>query len=192
MSGRVQLLDQKESVSHLDMLINGLGYHDHVWGQASLAAGIRQVLWGFIQGDTWTVAWHQSVPPKGPHTHADGLILFEKGAAPIIVDGPESRLEKLARSNWLIPHYARISMHGSTTHGYPAEFVLDNHTLVDAAPFHSGLASSGTLTIPGLKSYKGAGATHALKLQRLQWPVLSDMTLHAITAISEDDPVWHD
>jgi hypothetical protein len=192
MSGRVQLLDQKESVSNLDMLINATGYHDHVWGQASLNANLRQMFWGYIQGETWTVAWHQAIGNKGSLAHAEGFILFEKGAPPIVVDGPVARLEKRALSRWLIPHYGRRTMHGSTTHGHSAELILNNHNLVDSSPFHSLLQTTGTLTIPGLRSYQGAGITHALKLQRLQWPVLSDMTLHAITTISEDDPVWHD
>jgi hypothetical protein len=192
MSGRVQLLDQKESISKLDVLINAIGYHDHVWGSASLAAGIREMFWGFLQGDTWTVAWHQAIGSKGSLSHAEGLVFFERGAAPIVVDGPIARLEKRTLSRWLIPHYGRRTMHGSTTHGHSAELVLNNHTLVDAAPFHSGLATSGTLTIPGVRSCQGSGMTHALKLQRLQWPVLSDMTLQAITEVSEDDPVWHD
>jgi hypothetical protein len=31
-----------------------------------------------------------------------------------------------------------------------------------------------------------------MKLGRLQWPILSDLTLRAITTVSPDDPVWRE
>jgi hypothetical protein len=188
MSGTVQMMDRKENVLVMEQKVQGIGYHDHVYGQGSLAAGIKKILWGFIQGENWTAAWHQSV--TGKQDHADGLIFFERGQLPVVIDAPESKLEKRKVSRWLLGHYGRILMHGSTAQGHTAELVLNNHTMMSSVPFHSGIAATGTLTMPGHGSYTGNGMTHLLKLQRLQWPVLSDVTLRAITTVSEDDPLW--
>jgi hypothetical protein len=38
----------------------------------------------------------------------------------------------------------------------------------------------------------GHGATHVLRLRRLRWPILSDLTLLAITPIARDDPIWNE
>jgi hypothetical protein len=138
------------------------------------------------------VAWHQSLTKAGPNECADGLILFQKNAPPVVVEAPVSRLEDRHMSSWLIRHHGRITMHGASAQGHPVELALSNHTLLSAVPFHSGLAATGTLTIPGYGIFSGEGMTHILKLQRLQWPVLSDVTLTAITAVSEDDPLWRE
>jgi carotenoid 1,2-hydratase len=192
MTGRVQLLDNAAGEAALQMDVETLGYHDHVYGQGGLAAGVNTLLWGFIQGDRWTAAWHQSLAGSATQKHADGLVFFEEGHAPVIIDAPQTQLSKTSFSNWLLRHPGRVSMHGSDTHGHPLELILTHKSVLDTAPFHTHLAAQGTVTLPGRSSgpLTGRGATHVLKLRRLRWPVLSDLTLLAITPISRDDPIW--
>ena len=77
-------------------------------------------------------------------------------------------------------------MHGSDAHGHPLELLLSHPGALDTAPFHTRLFAQGTLSIPGRgggAAYTGRGTTHVLKLRRLRWPILSDLTLLAITPI---------
>ncbi len=189
-TGNLRLLDSREDVSLLDMRIKGVGYHDHVYGHGSLAEGIHKQMWGFIQGDTWTAAWHQTFFKDGPNDHAAGLMLFEEGKKPLIVEEPSSRSEHMQVGRWLMRYPGRMTMHGSDTQGHPVEFVLQQEAMLDTAPFHTRLNATGKLTIPGRGSYEGHGATHLLQLRRLKWPILSDMTLLAITKVERDDPLW--
>ena len=67
------------------MQIATLGYHDHVYGQGDLADGISKQMWGFVQGETWTAVWHQTLY-KHASGNANGLVLFEKGKKSVIVE----------------------------------------------------------------------------------------------------------
>jgi hypothetical protein len=190
MTGNVQLINHKEGVCTFDIRLDALGYHDHVYGQGSLGIGVHKVMWGYLQGENWTAAWHQSVVRGTPQERADGLVIFEKGAAPVVLEEPTARLEQRHLTNWLMGHPGRILMHGSTTQGHPVELQVVNETVIDTAPFHTRIAAAGNLTIPGYRQYSGRGSTHIMKLRRLKWPVVSDIVLMAITPISEDDPLW--
>ncbi|HVT81900.1 MAG TPA: hypothetical protein VHM90_14735 [Phycisphaerae bacterium] len=194
MTGNAQLLDSATQTANFQIDVDTLGYHDHVYGQGGLGSGVKTLLWGFIQGDHWTAAWHQSMAGSTTQKHADGIVFFEEGHAPVVIDAPQTQLSKTSFSNWLLRHPKRISMHGSDAHGHPLELILSHNAVLDTAPFHTHLAAQGTVTLPGRGSgaLVGTGATHILKLQRLQWPVLSDLTLLAITPISRDDPIWSD
>jgi hypothetical protein len=191
MNGKVQLLDSRENIAVMDMKINGVGYHDHIYGHGNLAEGIHKQMWGFIQGENWSAAWHQTFFKDSPNDHAGGLMLFERGKNPLIVDEPSSRLEHMQVGRWLMRYPGRMKMHGSNAQGYPVEFLLNHEGVLDTAPFHTRLDASGTLTIPGRGSYQGRGATHLLQLRRLRWPILSDVTLLAITMVDRDDPLWN-
>jgi carotenoid 1,2-hydratase len=189
LTGSVQVLDTRENISVHDLQISTLGYHDHVYGHGDLADGIHKQLWGFLQGETWTAAWHQTIYKH--HTGlANGLMLFEQGRNPVIVESPESKFDQLRVGRWLTRHPGRISMHGSDEKGHPVELLITHDGMLDGAPFHTGLSAKGTLTIPGRGSYTGIGATHLLQLRRLRWPILSDVTLLAITLVQRDDPLW--
>ena len=190
MSGEALLLDTQEEKAEFELEIDSLGYHDHVYGQGGLATGVKTLLWGFIQGETWTAAWHQTVTGKTGHRQADGLVLFELDKSPVIIDAPESRLTRHQRSNWLLKHPGHVEINGSDAHGHAVELVVDHKETLDAAPFHSRLDASGTISIPGRGTLTGRGSTHVLRLQRLKWPVLSDLMLLAITPIPRDDPIW--
>jgi carotenoid 1,2-hydratase len=193
MTGEVLLTQADSDEPAVELELDTIGYHDHVYGQGGLATGVDTLLWGFIQGENWTAAWHQSLNRVGKNRRADGLIFFEAGHPPIIIDAPDVRLSKPHLSSWLLKHPGRISMHGSDAHGHPLELLL-SHATLDSAPFHTRLAAHGTLSIPGRGnggSFVGQGATHVLKLRRLRWPILSDLTLLAITPIPRDDPIWN-
>jgi hypothetical protein len=192
MTGNVRLLDAAANESAFEMEVDTLGYHDHVYGQGGLATGVKTLLWGFIQGETWTAAWHQTLTGRKTYDRADGLVFFERDHAPVVIDAPEMRRSQSSFSNWLLRHPGRISMHGSDTHGHPLELLLKHTSVFDTAPFHTHLAAEGTVTLPGLGTgpMVGLGATHVLRLRRLRWPVLSDLTLLAITPVSRDDPIW--
>ncbi len=194
MTGEVQLVSETQSEPLIQLEIVTRGYHDHVCGQGGLATGIDTLLWGFIQGDSWTAAWHQSLSRTGKNTQADGLIFFEEDHPPVIIDAPETRHSKPHLSSWLLKHPGRIAMHGSDAHGHPLELLLSHSKTLDSAPFHTRLAAQGTLSIPGRgggAAFTGRGATHVLKLRRLRWPILSDLTLLAIMPIPRDDPIWN-
>jgi carotenoid 1,2-hydratase len=193
MTGSVQILDTAANEIQSEFNVDTLGYHDHVYGHGGLSTGVKTLLWGFIQGDHWTAAWHQSLgAAKATHKQADGLVFFEEGHPPVVIDAPETQLSRSSFSNWLLRHPGRVSMHGSDAHGHPLELILSHRAVLDTAPFHTHLAAQGTVTVPGRGAgpLVGLGATHVLRLQRLQWPVLSDLTLLAITPISRDDPIW--
>jgi carotenoid 1,2-hydratase len=194
MTGTVTMLDEDSDVPPLQMEIDTIGYHDHVYGEGGLARNINMLLWGFIQGETWTAAWHQSLLSNGKNRLADGLIFFEEGHSPVIIDAPEARHSKPQISSWLLKHPGRISMHGSDAHGHPLEVMLSHPRVLDTAPFHTRLVAEGTISIPGRgggAAFTGRGTTHVLKLRRLRWPILSDLTLLAITPIQRDDPIWN-
>lgn len=193
MTGEVLLVDS-DNQSLIDMSIDTLGYHDHVYGQGGLSTDVNTLLWGFIQGEHWTAAWHQTVTSAVTQKQADGLVFFERGERAIVIDAPESRLSRHNFSNWLLRHPGRVSMHGSDTHGHTIELLLTHTAVRDTAPFHTRLAAEGTVTLPGRRAEPlvGMGATHVLKLRRLRWPVLSDLTLLAITPVARDDPIWNE
>lgn len=206
MTGAVRLLNTYQNESTFELDVDTVGYHDHVYGQGGLATGVKTLLWGFIQGDTWTAAWHQTLmgglrrrarggtraARGGGLDRADGLVFLEKDQLPVVIDAPEIRLSKSGFSNWLLRHPGRISMHGSDTHGHPVELLLTHTSTLDTAPFHTHLAAEGTVMLPGVGAgpRAGLGATHVLRLGRLRWPVLSDLTLLAITPVARDDPIW--
>jgi hypothetical protein len=193
MTGDVCLTTDGSEAADFELDIDTLAYHDHVYGHGGLGTGVKTLLWGFIQGDCWTAAWHQTLTSSAAATHADGLIFFEKDAAPVVVDAPETRLSKSAVSRWLLPHPGRVAMHGSDAKGHPIELLLTHTRMLDMAPFHTHLAAEGTVVLPGIAPQPrlGHGATHVLRLRRLRWPILSDLTLLAITPIPRDDPIWN-
>jgi carotenoid 1,2-hydratase len=194
MTGEVHIIDQSGTRAPVQLEVDAIGYHDHVYGEGGLARNIDTLLWGFIQGDTWTAAWHQSLITRGKNKLADGLIFFEEGHPPVIIDAPETRHSKPRISSWLLKHPGKISMYGSDAHGHPLELVLSHPAVLDTAPFHTRLTAEGTLSIPGRgggAAFTGRGTTHVLKLRRLRWPILSDLTLLAITPIQRDDPIWN-
>jgi carotenoid 1,2-hydratase len=188
-SGSVQVVDARENSSVHDVRIATPGYHDHVYGQGDLADGISKQMWGFLQGETWTAVWHQTLY-KHASGNANGLVLFEKGKKSVIVEAPESKLSDFQVGRWLTRYPGSIAMHGVDEKGRPVEMLLKHDGMLDGAPFHTGLSASGMLTIPGRGSYSGSGASHSLQLRRLRWPILSDMTLLAITRVQRDDPLW--
>jgi carotenoid 1,2-hydratase len=192
MTGGVRLLDTAVNESAFELDVVAIGYHDHVYGRGGLATGVKTLLWGFIQGDTWTAAWHQTLAGRAAPDRADGLVFFEKDRSPVVIDAPEIRLSRSSFSNWLLRHPRRIAMHGSDTHGHLVELLLTHTSALDTAPFHTHLAAAGTVMLPGVGAgpLAGLGATHVLRLGRLRWPVLSDLTLLAITPVSRDDPIW--
>lgn len=193
MSGEIQVLPAADlgEPAILEMELDALAYHDHVYGGGGLSTGVSTLLWGFIQGEDWTAAWHHSLGAPATRNHADGLFFFQKNHEPLIIDAPESRLAKHNFSNWLLKHPGSISMHGSDAKGHPLELLLSHPSVLETAPFHTRLSARGTLTLPGRgPALTGTGATHVLKLRRLRWPVLSDLTLLAITSIARDDPIW--
>jgi hypothetical protein len=188
-TGSLRVVDTRENLSLHDVRINTMGYHDHVYGQGSLADGIAKQLWGFLQGETWTAVWHQTIY-KHATPHANGLVFFERDRKSVIVEAPESKLDQYQVGRWLSRYPGRIAMHGSDEKGHPIEMLLSHDAMLDGAPFHTGLSAKGTITIPGRGSYTGVGASHSLQLRRLRWPVLSDVTLLAITLVQRDDPLW--
>jgi carotenoid 1,2-hydratase len=195
MNGSLQLLDRSENQSLLEMNVDTLGYHDHVYGSGGLATGVKTLLWGFIQGETWTAAWHQTLSGAVTPDHADGFVFFEKNRKPLVIDAPETRLSKSSFSNWLLRHPGRITMHGSDSYGHPIELLLTHNKVLDTAPFHTYLSAQGSVMLPGGRGNArgllvGQGATHVLRLRRLRWPILSDLTLLAITPVVRDDPIW--
>ncbi len=192
MDGQVRLVDNAEGMPLINLQIDALGYHDHVYGQEGLSQGVKKLMWGYVQGETWTVAWHRSAGTAAGNGSVDGLVLFRKGHRPMVIEGPECREEEMEMTGWLLKHPGRITMYGSTARAQSVEFVLHNNAVLDSAPFHTQLAALGTLTLPGRRPYAGTGVTHVMKLARLQWPILSDLTLRAITAVSPDDPLWRD
>jgi carotenoid 1,2-hydratase len=194
MTGEVHLIDQSGEEAPVQYEIDTIGYHDHVYGEGGLARNINTLLWGFVQGETWTAAWHQSLIHNCKNKLADGLIFFEEGHPPIIIDAPDARHSKPQISSWLLKHPGRIAMHGSDAHGHPLELVLSHPAVLDTAPFHTRLMAEGTVSIPGRgggAAFTGRGTTHVLKLRRLRWPIISDLTLLAITPIQRDDPIWN-
>lgn len=191
MQGSVRLLDA-DGAADFDLDIDTLGYHDHVYGLGGLATGAKTLLWGFIQGDTWTAAWHQTLTGSATPDRADGIVFFQRDQPPVVIDAPETRLSKSSFSNWLLRHPGRVAMHGSDAHGHLLELLLTHTSVLDTAPFHTHLAAEGTVTLPGLGvgAQVGHGATHVLRLRRLRWPVISDLTLLALTPVARDDPLW--
>ncbi len=193
MEGNVRLVDHAQGVPLINLPLQALGYHDHVYGQEGLSQGLKKLLWGYVQGESWTAAWQRTASPGTPSmSNTDGLVLFRKGHRPLVVESPQYREEDLEMTAWLLKHPGKITMYGSTARGKSVEFVLHNNAILDSASFHTQLASLGTLTIPGRRPYAGTGVTHVMKLGRLQWPILSDLTLRAITTVSPDDPVWRE
>jgi hypothetical protein len=123
---------------------------------------------------------------------ADGLVFFQRDEPPLVIDAPETRISRSSFSNWLLRHPGRITMHGSDTRGHLIELLLTHPSVLDTAPFHTHLVAQGSVMLPGAGATPllGRGATHVLRLSRLRWPVLSDLTLLAITPVSRDDPIW--
>ena len=195
MTGEIHLMDagNASEPAILDMHLDAVGYHDHVYGEGGLSTGVSTLLWGFIQGDDWTAAWHHSVSRNSSQPRADGLFIFQKNHPPLIVDEPESRFTRHNFSNWLLKHPGNVSMHGTDARGHPVELILNHPAVLDTAPFHTRLSAKGTLSLPTRRgpALVGKGATHVLKLNRLRWPVLSDLTLLAITSVPRDDPIWN-
>lgn len=193
MTGDVLLTSQADVEPAFELDVDTLAYHDHVYGHGGLDAGVKTLLWGFIQGETWTAAWHQTLTSSAAK-HADGLVFFERQKPPLVIDAPETRLSHSAVSRWLLSHPGRIAMHGSDAKGHAMELLLTHPKVLDTAPFHSHLAAEGTIMRPGEtpEPLLGHGATHILRLRRLRWPILSDLTLLAITPIPRDDPIWNE
>jgi carotenoid 1,2-hydratase len=195
-TGSAQLVDRREQQAVVDLDVDALGYHDHVYGHGGLATGVKTLLWGFIQGETWTAAWHQTLFSAAAPPRADGLVFFEKDRAPVVIDAPETRFSQTTRSKWLLRHPGRVAMHGSDAHGHLVELLLTHTEVLDTAPFHTHLVAEGSVMLAGrvgsaqAGALKGQGATHVLRLRRLRWPVLSDLTLLAISPVSRDDPIW--
>ena len=124
--------------------------------------------------------------------HADGLVFFQRDHSPLVIDAPETRISRSSFSNWFLRHPGHITMHGSDARGHLIELLLTHPSVLDTAPFHTHLAAQGSVMLPGTGATPllGRGATHVLRLRRLRWPVLSDLTLLAITPVSRDDPIW--
>ncbi len=137
MTGNVRLLDSRENVAVMDLRVNAVGYHDHIYGHGNLAEGIHKQMWGFLQGDTWTAAWHQTFLKDGPNDHAGGLVFFEKGKKPVVVEEPTSRSEHMQIGRWLMRYPGSMTMHGSDSQGHPVEFLLTHDAVLDTAPFHT-------------------------------------------------------
>ena len=189
-TGSVQHLDTAEGVAITDMRISTLGYHDHVYGQGALAHGIKRGHWGYLFGDDFTAIWH-NLPLRGKSTgRADGLVLIQKNAPVIVIDGPDLSFEHRRLSKWLLGYPGKVTLHGSDTQGNLVEAILRNGPAVTNAPFYTRLETKGTITIPGRRQFMGRGFMHSLKLGRLRWPVLSDMVLMAIADVRADDPLW--
>ena len=165
MTGEVQLLPTADvSDPLLEMDVNALAYHDHVYGQGGLSTDVSTLIWGFIQGEDWTAAWHHSLG-SGASDHGDGLFFFQKDHPPLIINAPQSRLSRHNFSNWLLKHPGEIAMHGSDARGHPVELLLSHPSVLDTAPFHTRLSAKGTLSLPGRGiGFTGTGTTHVLKL----------------------------
>lgn len=189
-TGNIQHVDTVEGVSLHDLHLNCTGYHDHVYGQGPLFQDVTRVQWGYLQGDDWTVVWHHASNQNRQLEHADGLMLIQRGAPPVIIDGPTVRYDRRRFTKWLLPFADGASLHGSDTQGNLAELVLQHGAVTTTAPFYMRLDSRGTLTIPGRKKLSGHGVTHSMTSARLAWPVFSDLVLMAIQNVRADDPLW--
>jgi carotenoid 1,2-hydratase len=192
-TGTVQHLDHSEGVALADLHLNCVGYHDHLYGQGGLGHGMKKIRWGYLQGDDWVAAWHHSPASKKKrdgHDVGDGVVLLQRGRAPVVIDGPAVETDLGHLSRWMLRHPGRVTLHGSDTQGNPAEIILRNGSSVSNAPFYARSDAQGSISIPGRGTLNGRGVSHTLKLSRLRWPVMSDLVLMAIQDVRADDPLW--
>lgn len=188
MTGRVQHIASSDGEALMDMHVDALGYHDHVYGQGPLGAGVRRVAWGYTVGDRWSAAWQWTSVSRG--VRAESLVLFEKDGKPVVIDAPTHRIDQYRSTRWFTRYPRRITMHGSDAKGNSVEMLLNHQDLLEASPFHTRLDAAVSITIPGRRQYTGAGVTNLMQFRRLRWPVISDILLLAITPVREDDPLW--
>lgn len=190
-TGRVQQVSTLDSSATMDLAISGLGYHDHAYGQGGLSLNMRRIMWGHAQGNDWAIAWHRP-SMKDRNANHDGLVLFQRGMKPVVIEAPEIDLEQPRASKWFLHYPGRVVMHGSDAKGNPCELVVQHTGIMERSPFHVRLAATATFTVPGRVQLSGIGATNLLQIQRLRWPLMSDIVLMALHDIARDDPIWRE
>ena len=190
LTGRVQHIAGAEDVALIDMPVDCLGHHDHVYGQGPIGAGLSRLAWGCAVGDTWTAAWHWAQAAGRNAPRVDGLLLFERDAKRLIIESPAFHADQKHITPWLVGYPGRITMHGSDAKGNSVELLLRQNAVMDNSPFHARLDTATLLTVVGRRQYIGAGVTNVLQTPRLHWPVFSDMVLMAILPVAADDPLW--
>ncbi len=190
-TGRAQQISVDGSEIQFDMPVSGLGYHDHAYGQGGLSLGMRRTMWGHGQGNDWAIAWHRPSMVDRSTNH-EGLILFQRGMKPVIIEAPEIDLEQPRASGWFMHYPGRVVMHGSDAKGNPCELVVQHTGITDKSPFHVRLSANMTFTVPGRVQLSGIGVTNLLQIQRLRWPLMSDIVLMAMHDVARDDPIWRE
>ena len=193
-TGRVQRLAEPQSDVLLDMPIEAQGYHDHAFGQGSLAMGMKRQSWGRALGPGWTAAWQQVQPSKELKNplRVDGLMLFESPRGPMVIESPTIRNDHFRTTRFLLRYPARTTMHGSDAHGNSVELVLRNQSVVESSPFHARLAGEISLMVLGKRQYAGPSLTTIVELHRLHWPLFSDLVLMSMLPVAADDPLWQE
>lgn len=193
-TGRVGQIS-KDGIALRDMPINTLGYHDHNFGQGPLGSAVKRLAWGHVVGDTWTMAWQRTLM-KGRAARIaprpDAILLFQPDSPdpPLVIESPVVETSQMRTTRWLISYPGRATMHGSDAHGNSVELVLHHDSVLEATPFYARLAAKATLTVVGKRQYTGTGSTTAMQLQRVWWPLMSDMILMSIVPVASDDPLW--
>jgi hypothetical protein len=206
MTGRVQFISEDDAIGPIDLALNALGYHDHNYGQAELigAAGdtgpqhdgageggrIKRLAAGHMLGPTYALVWQRTAVGGRTGCRSDAIILFEQDRAPIVIEAPAIVTEQMRTTRWLVKYPGRATLHGSDAKGNSAELIVEHDGLVERSPFHVRLSARATFTIAGRQHYSGVGQTTVLQLQRLGWPLLSDMVLMSLQSIAADDPLW--
>jgi len=194
MTGRVGQVSS-EGIAVRDLAINAVGYHDHNYGQGPLGVGVKRIAWGHVVADDWTLAWQRTLM-KGRAAkatpHPDVVLLFHRDSAepPLVIESPVVEVSQMRTTRWLISYPARAMMHGSDAHGNSVELVIHQDSVLEGSPFYARLAARANLTVVGKGQYSGTGSTTVMQLQRVWWPLMSDMILMSIVPVASDDPLW--
>ncbi len=189
MTGHVQHISTGDDVALLDFQLDALGYHDHVAGGSGLGIDLRRRSWGRALGPDWALVWQHSVNHKRVG-QADAAMLFRVGYKPIIIEHPEVDADRGRLSPWFLHYDSRTFMHGGDAQGNSAELEVRRRAFMESHPHFTRTACRATFTVPGKLQLSADGLADTLRMQRLHWPVISDLMLMSILCVRRDDPLW--
>ena len=189
-TGRVQHLDMRENLMLLDFPVNTLGFHDHHVGGSGIGRGMKRFTRGRALGDDWAVVWNVASGLEAGAAACDKILIFQKGAEPIILDHPRTEIRQTRLTKSLVRYPCQMTMHGSDTRGNTVELLLSHRHVMETTPFSVRTSCAMQMRLPGKRQFVGRGMMETNAVHNLTLPIISDVAIRSIIPIEPDDPLW--
>lgn len=188
-SGRIQQVNLRDDTLALDLPVEAMGFHDHIFGGSGICRKIKRIIRGHAVGDQWAIAWNHSVGEKCDG-QTDSICLFETDAPPLIIPHPQVASVQRNTTHFLVPYPAQLIMHGSDLRGNAIELLVNHHDVLESGPGLVRSTCSVQLTTRGVKRFIGMGLMETNSTRCVGLPIISDWAAASIIPIEADDPLW--